>query len=61
MKNDAFWKVFTDTGDPFCWLLSRAHGNCGGGGSIAEAPAAEAGTGNSYNGADTRFPERKDL
>ncbi|NCC68786.1 MAG: hypothetical protein EOM14_11465 [Clostridia bacterium] len=24
MKSDAYWDVFTDTGDPVCWLLSRA-------------------------------------
>ena len=24
MEKDAFWNVFRDTGDPVCWLLSRA-------------------------------------
>ena len=24
MENDIFWDVFRDTGDPLCWLMSRA-------------------------------------
>ena len=24
MKENGFWEVFRDTGDPLCWLLSRA-------------------------------------
>ena len=24
MDTDIFWEVFRDTGDPLCWLLSRA-------------------------------------
>lgn len=24
MTDDTFWKVFTDTGDPMCWLMCRA-------------------------------------
>ncbi len=24
MPEDMFWQVFTDTGDPMCWLLHRA-------------------------------------
>lgn len=23
MSSDGFWQVFTDTGDPLCWLLTR--------------------------------------
>lgn len=24
MSEDLFWQVFTDTGDPLCWLMHRA-------------------------------------
>lgn len=24
MTPDGFWELFSDTGDPFCWLMSRA-------------------------------------
>ena len=24
MNDEIFWQVFTDTGDPLCWLLYRA-------------------------------------
>ena len=24
MTDDTFWKAFTDTGDPMCWLMCRA-------------------------------------
>ena len=24
MKNDMLWKLFTETGDPVCWLYCRA-------------------------------------
>lgn len=24
MSDNLFWQVFTDTGDPLCWLMHRA-------------------------------------
>ena len=24
MERDIFWEVFRDTGDPLCWLMTRA-------------------------------------
>lgn len=44
MENNAYWDVFTETGDPVCWLLSRESGQSGRQEDAAEVPGTVNGT-----------------
>ncbi|MEG1632433.1 MAG: hypothetical protein RR314_00120 [Oscillospiraceae bacterium] len=43
MKSDGFWELFIDTGDPLCWLMSRADGKSAGNTNMggSESPASK--------------------